>query len=74
MHVSYSNFQLSTLVGNFLLLPGATMATILMLGFLHARRMYDDKKACVAFVICIHMLIVHQLSSVYRLIIWLETQ
>ncbi|CAL9757795.1 unnamed protein product [Musa acuminata subsp. burmannicoides] len=30
--------------GNFLLLPGATMATILMLGFLHARRMYDDKK------------------------------
>ncbi|WOL07595.1 phosphatidylserine decarboxylase proenzyme 1, mitochondrial [Canna indica] len=30
--------------GNFLLIPGATMATILMLGFLHARRMYDDKK------------------------------
>ncbi|XP_004511705.1 phosphatidylserine decarboxylase proenzyme 1, mitochondrial [Cicer arietinum] len=26
------------------LLPGATVATILMLGALHARRMYDDKK------------------------------
>ncbi|XP_008802785.2 phosphatidylserine decarboxylase proenzyme 1, mitochondrial [Phoenix dactylifera] len=30
--------------GNFLLIPGATMATILMLGILHARRLYDDKK------------------------------
>ncbi|XP_072963327.1 phosphatidylserine decarboxylase proenzyme 1, mitochondrial [Typha angustifolia] len=29
---------------NFLLVPGATMATILMLGILHARRLYDDKK------------------------------
>ncbi|KAL5210943.1 hypothetical protein ABZP36_006566 [Zizania latifolia] len=29
--------------GNFIL-PGATAATILMLGILHARRMYDDKK------------------------------
>nr|CAD1835096.1 unnamed protein product [Ananas comosus var. bracteatus] len=32
--------------GNFLLVPGATMATILMLGILHARRLYNDKKAC----------------------------
>ncbi|KAM7272432.1 hypothetical protein ACFE04_027095 [Oxalis oulophora] len=30
--------------GNFFLVPGATVATILMLGALHARRMYDDKK------------------------------
>ncbi|XP_010919616.1 phosphatidylserine decarboxylase proenzyme 1, mitochondrial isoform X2 [Elaeis guineensis] len=30
--------------GTFLLVPGATMATILMLGILHARRLYDDKK------------------------------
>ncbi|XP_074561593.1 phosphatidylserine decarboxylase proenzyme 1, mitochondrial-like, partial [Curcuma longa] len=30
--------------GNFLLIPGATMATLLMFGFLHARRMYDDRK------------------------------
>ncbi|KAJ0961936.1 hypothetical protein J5N97_029764 [Dioscorea zingiberensis] len=30
--------------GNFLLVPGATMATILMLGILHARRLYEDKK------------------------------
>ncbi|XP_073287310.1 phosphatidylserine decarboxylase proenzyme 1, mitochondrial isoform X1 [Primulina huaijiensis] len=29
--------------GNFLLVPGATVATILMLGALHARRLYDDK-------------------------------
>ncbi|XP_058084932.1 phosphatidylserine decarboxylase proenzyme 1, mitochondrial [Magnolia sinica] len=30
--------------GNSFLVPGATMATILMLGILHARRIYDDKK------------------------------
>uniref|UniRef100_A0A1D1XWU0 Phosphatidylserine decarboxylase proenzyme 1, mitochondrial n=1 Tax=Anthurium amnicola TaxID=1678845 RepID=A0A1D1XWU0_9ARAE len=30
--------------GSFFLVPGATMATILMLGILHARRLYDDKK------------------------------
>ncbi|CAH2078851.1 unnamed protein product [Thlaspi arvense] len=30
--------------GNDFLLPGATMATILMLGALHARRLYEDKK------------------------------
>ncbi|CAA7023763.1 unnamed protein product [Microthlaspi erraticum] len=30
--------------GNAFLLPGATMATILMLGALHARRLYEDKK------------------------------
>nr|AKM76645.1 mitochondrial phosphatidylserine decarboxylase [Francoa sonchifolia] len=29
---------------NFFLVPGATVATILMLGVLHARRLYDDKK------------------------------
>lgn len=29
--------------GNFLLVPGATVATILMLGALHARRLYNDK-------------------------------
>ncbi|VVA93397.1 unnamed protein product [Arabis nemorensis] len=30
--------------GNAFLLPGATMATILMLGALHARRLYEGKK------------------------------
>ncbi|GFS42263.1 phosphatidylserine decarboxylase 1 [Actinidia rufa] len=30
--------------GNSYLVPGATMATIVMLGALHARRLYDDKK------------------------------
>ncbi|KAL1194651.1 Phosphatidylserine decarboxylase proenzyme 1 [Cardamine amara subsp. amara] len=30
--------------GNAFLLPGATIATILMLGALHARRLYEDKK------------------------------
>ncbi|XP_020587298.1 phosphatidylserine decarboxylase proenzyme 1, mitochondrial [Phalaenopsis equestris] len=30
--------------GNFFLVPGATVATLLMLGFLHARRLYEDKK------------------------------
>ncbi|GER25694.1 phosphatidylserine decarboxylase proenzyme [Striga asiatica] len=30
--------------GSYFLVPGATVATILMLGALHARRLYDDKK------------------------------
>ncbi|XP_022737123.1 phosphatidylserine decarboxylase proenzyme 1, mitochondrial-like isoform X2 [Durio zibethinus] len=30
--------------GNAFLVPGATVATLLMLGVLHARRLYDDKK------------------------------
>ncbi|XP_020685854.1 phosphatidylserine decarboxylase proenzyme 1, mitochondrial isoform X1 [Dendrobium catenatum] len=30
--------------GSFFLVPGATVATLLMLGFLHARRLYEDKK------------------------------
>ncbi|KAH6829869.1 phosphatidylserine decarboxylase 1 [Perilla frutescens var. hirtella] len=30
--------------GNSFLVPGATVATILMLGALHVRRLYDDKK------------------------------
>ena len=30
--------------GSAYLLPGATVATILMLGALHARRLYDDRK------------------------------
>nr|DAD18470.1 TPA_asm: hypothetical protein HUJ06_019933 [Nelumbo nucifera] len=30
--------------GNSFLVPGATVATLLMLGILHARRLYDDKK------------------------------
>ncbi|XP_051137030.1 phosphatidylserine decarboxylase proenzyme 1, mitochondrial isoform X2 [Andrographis paniculata] len=34
----------STSQGNFSVVPGATIATILMLGALHARRLYDDKK------------------------------
>ncbi|XWS38593.1 hypothetical protein CRYUN_Cryun19dG0144400 [Craigia yunnanensis] len=31
-------------IGNAFLVPGATVATLLMLGVLHARRLYDDKK------------------------------
>ena len=30
--------------GNSFVVPGATVATILMLGVLHARRLYEDKK------------------------------
>ncbi|XVE57631.1 hypothetical protein DITRI_Ditri04bG0105500 [Diplodiscus trichospermus] len=30
--------------GNAFLVPGATVATLLMLGVLHARRLYDDRK------------------------------
>ncbi|KAL9262735.1 Phosphatidylserine decarboxylase proenzyme 1, mitochondrial-like protein [Drosera capensis] len=30
--------------GNWFVVPGATVGTILMLGALHARRLYDDKK------------------------------
>lgn len=30
--------------GDSFLVPGATVATLLMLGFLHARRLYDGKK------------------------------
>ncbi|GMJ04840.1 phosphatidylserine decarboxylase 1 [Hibiscus trionum] len=30
--------------GNAFVVPGATVATLLMLGVLHARRLYDDKK------------------------------
>lgn len=30
--------------GSSFIVPGATVATILMLGVLHARRLYDDKK------------------------------
>lgn len=38
------NGRSSSSKGNSFLVPGATVATILMLGILHARRMYDDKK------------------------------
>lgn len=34
----------NTFTGNTFLVPGATVATLLMLGALHARRLYDDKK------------------------------
>lgn len=33
-------------LGNFFV-PGATAATIIMLGVLHARRLYDDKKVII---------------------------
>ncbi|KAF6141613.1 hypothetical protein GIB67_001165 [Kingdonia uniflora] len=33
--------------GKSFLVPGATVATILMLGVLHGRRLYDDKKVCI---------------------------
>jgi hypothetical protein len=33
--------------GNKFLIPGATVTTMLMLGILHARRLYDDKKVCI---------------------------
>jgi phosphatidylserine decarboxylase len=36
--------------GNKFLIPGATVATMLMLGILHARRLYDDNKVRVVKV------------------------
>lgn len=36
-------------IDNYFLIPGATVATILMLGALHARRLYDDTKVCVTY-------------------------
>lgn len=48
LHAARSSFNggggSSSSEGNFFLVPGATMATIAMLGILHARRLYDDKK------------------------------
>ncbi|CAN1333680.1 Phosphatidylserine decarboxylase proenzyme 1, mitochondrial [Linum perenne] len=41
---SFSNGGGGDSKGNMFLVPGATAATLLMLGALHARRMYDDKK------------------------------
>ncbi|XP_058213066.1 phosphatidylserine decarboxylase proenzyme 1, mitochondrial isoform X2 [Rhododendron vialii] len=41
---SFNGGKSSTSQGNSFLVPGATMATIVMLGALHARRMYNDKK------------------------------
>lgn len=35
---------LNVYAGNAFLVPGATAATLLMLGVLHARHMYDEKK------------------------------
>ena len=32
--------------GEWFLVPGATVATLLMLGVLHGRRMYEDMKVC----------------------------
>ncbi|XP_071724111.1 phosphatidylserine decarboxylase proenzyme 1, mitochondrial [Rutidosis leptorrhynchoides] len=40
-----SSFNGDNAKGNPFLVPGATVATILMLGALHARRMYNDKKS-----------------------------
>ncbi|CAI9761450.1 unnamed protein product [Fraxinus pennsylvanica] len=39
-----SNNACQVLRGNSFLVPGATLATILMLGALHARHIYEDKK------------------------------
>lgn len=53
--------------GNSFLVPGATAATILMLGALHARRLYDDKKVRIcSLYMCIHYK--HQLPSLEVLI------
>ncbi|CAI0413168.1 unnamed protein product [Linum tenue] len=41
---AFSNGDGGNSKGNAFLVPGATAATLLMLGALHARRMYDDKK------------------------------
>jgi len=38
--------------GDSFLVPGATVATILMLGVLHARRLYVDKKVHSIFILC----------------------
>lgn len=37
--------------GDSYLVPGATVATLLMLGALHARRLYDDKKVFIIYKI-----------------------
>lgn len=37
-------------LGNPFILPGATVATILMLGALHARRLYEDRKVYTSIV------------------------
>ncbi|TXG51164.1 hypothetical protein EZV62_023688 [Acer yangbiense] len=41
---SFSSGSANNSQGNTFLVPGATVATLLMLGALHARRLYDDKK------------------------------
>ncbi|XP_037494036.1 phosphatidylserine decarboxylase proenzyme 1, mitochondrial isoform X2 [Jatropha curcas] len=41
---SFNGNSSSNSQGNSFLVPGATVATLLMLGALHARRLYDDKK------------------------------
>ncbi|KAL5748457.1 hypothetical protein ACOSP7_025498 [Xanthoceras sorbifolium] len=41
---SFSSGSNNNSQGNIFLVPGATVATLLMLGALHARRLYDDKK------------------------------
>ena len=44
-YLFYGNWGfLSVCPGDTFLVPGATVATLLMLGALHARRMYEDKK------------------------------
>ncbi|KAL6005048.1 phosphatidylserine decarboxylase 1 [Asimina triloba] len=44
VHVDINRLDMPVSCGNFFLVPGATVATILMVGVLHARRIYDDKK------------------------------
>lgn len=48
MLICLSLFLRDCVSGGSFLVPGATVATILMLGALHARRLYEDKKVCIA--------------------------
>lgn len=54
LYILYVEFRLSirssafkVCAGDSYLVPGATVATLLMLGALHARRLYDDKKVSI---------------------------
>lgn len=44
-----ADFELNPCAGKSFFLPGATVATIVMLGALHARRLYDDSKVSLCF-------------------------
>ena len=56
--------------GNIFLVPGATVATLLMLGALHARRLYDDKKVyyCLSSTYFFQVFFKHKCSYFHSLL------